>query len=278
LDTGFGPQPDGPVHALALSDTNLYAGGNFTSIGGSNRTCLAAVSTLTGTATALDARLDAGGIVRALALANGQIYAAGDFAKIGAVTRRKLAAIDPTTGVAAPDWDPDVGFDNGAKVLAMAVSPHVAYVGGIFNGIGGENRMIIGSVPFARSAPTAWTAAVVVTGNISVQALSYGAKHLVVGGDFAIAGGRFLPNLAVYPLVPSFVQPYGRLSADGTPGFAVFDGDAPTGTVEIQARPGLVPSVWETIASRPVTGTEWTLEDTTAGEHPIRLFRTVQKR
>ena len=76
--------------ALAVSDSTVYAGGGFTSIGGQIRHNLAALDATTGAATAFNANPD--DEVLALAVSGSTVYAGGYFDSIGGRHRSRLAA------------------------------------------------------------------------------------------------------------------------------------------------------------------------------------------
>jgi len=78
------------VRAMALSDSVLYVGGSFASIGGQPRICLAAVDTATGLATDWDPGMD--GLIWALATDGSTVYAGGGFTRAGGLPAAGLAA------------------------------------------------------------------------------------------------------------------------------------------------------------------------------------------
>ncbi len=127
------------VKALAVSGSTVYAGGNFTAIGGQTRNRIAALDASTGAATAWDP--NANESVRALVVRGGAIYAGGEFTNIGGQARNKLAAIDPAVG-AAMDWNPNANHD----VYALAVSDPEVYAGGKFTGMGGLPQSHIAAI------------------------------------------------------------------------------------------------------------------------------------
>ena len=90
--TAWNPNPNGAVHALAVSGSTVYAGGGFTSIGGQRRHGLAALDTQTGTATPWNPNAD--NDVNALAVSGSTVYAGGYFTSIGGQVRPNLAALD----------------------------------------------------------------------------------------------------------------------------------------------------------------------------------------
>jgi hypothetical protein len=130
--TGFDPF----VASLRLSGTGatLYVGGRFTTLGGSARTNLGAVSATTGAATSFSANTD--GIVFALAVGpSGTVYAGGGFTHVETNDVRNFAAAFDSSGALLP-WDPD---PNG-EVYALEVSGSNVYAGGAFAFIGAFPR------------------------------------------------------------------------------------------------------------------------------------------
>ena len=100
----------------------MYAGGQFTSVGGQTRNRIAALAATTGTPTTWNP--NAGGIVRALAVSGWTTYAGGEFTTIGGQTRNWLAALD--SAGAATTWNPNVS----GTIRALAVSDSTVYTGG----------------------------------------------------------------------------------------------------------------------------------------------------
>src|SRR5437763_672347 len=90
------------VRAMAVSGTKVYAGGDFTSIGGQARNGIAALDATTGTATSWDPNVQDLGVigdgVRAVVVSGTTVYAGGEFIGIGGQQRNDVAALDSTTG------------------------------------------------------------------------------------------------------------------------------------------------------------------------------------
>ena len=79
------PSPNQQVLALAFRGGVLYAGGDFSTIGGQSRARIAALDASSGLATAWDP--GANGAVRALAATDSVVYAGGSFTTIGMCSR-----------------------------------------------------------------------------------------------------------------------------------------------------------------------------------------------
>jgi hypothetical protein len=133
----WNPNANDTVYALAVSGTTVYAGGFFTSIGGTTRNRLAAIDT---NGTLQPWNPSANGTVRSLALSGTTVYAGGDFTIIGGTARNYLAAIG--TNGTLQSWNPNAN----SLINALVVSGTTVYVGGNFTSIGGMARNRIASI------------------------------------------------------------------------------------------------------------------------------------
>jgi hypothetical protein len=176
---------DGSVEAIALSGSDVYVGGSFTSIGGQARNDIAKLATTGGGAADPTWDPNAAGDVKALAVSGTDLFVGGDFngpGSIGGQARNYLAKLSTTgAGVADPTWDPNA---NGS-VRALAMSGTDLYAGGAFNGassIGGQARNYLAklSTTGAGAVDPGWNP----NANSSVNALAVSGTDLFVGGDF----------------------------------------------------------------------------------------------
>ena len=113
--TEWSPIPE-TISSLALNGSTLYVAGQFSSIGGETRNCLAALSTSTGLATTFNPNptdpsvmgspLGCEAVTNSMILDSGYLYVGGSFTQIGGASRNRIAQIDTSTGLATA-FDPD---------------------------------------------------------------------------------------------------------------------------------------------------------------------------
>jgi hypothetical protein len=108
--------PSPSVNALALSGHTLYVGGDFYSLGGQVRPCLAALDDSLGLATSWAPRADFP--VRSLEITGSTLYAGGIFGAVGLLPCHGLAALsipsDPA--ISPPAFTLAQNFPNPAQV------------------------------------------------------------------------------------------------------------------------------------------------------------------
>src|SRR4029079_2029977 len=92
LANSWNPSANARVYTLALNGTTLYAGGEFTRIGGPTRNYIATLHTTTGAA--LSWNPNASLTVWSIAVSGDRVIAGGEFATIGGQVRNGIAALD----------------------------------------------------------------------------------------------------------------------------------------------------------------------------------------
>src|SRR5262249_32423162 len=107
---GFGSCSRGAVYCLTVSGTLVYVGGNFPTVGGGDRSNVAALDISTGAATSWNPGVS--GNVHTIAVRGGVVYLGGFFYLVGGgagaiASRAGLAAVDSVTGVPTV-WNPQV--------------------------------------------------------------------------------------------------------------------------------------------------------------------------
>jgi hypothetical protein len=203
--TSWNPNPSGApssapnVTELAVVGGTVYAGGQFTTVGGASRARLAALDAATGSATAWNPG-PSGGMVHALVVAGGTVYVGGTFTSVGGAMRASLAALDATTG-GATAWNPNPDAD----VRTVTVANGTVHVGGSFGRVAGETTLLFARLDAATGLHLAgFRPAAGGGGAVSSLAAQSDAKIAVAGG-FRWVGkaGRARRGLL-------------RLNADGT--------------------------------------------------------------
>jgi hypothetical protein len=206
--TGFVPDVDGPVHALAAiapaapAGVQLYVGGAFASISGQARSNLARVDGSTGMADDWNPAVD-GDVFAIEAAADGAaVYVGGVFASAGGATRHGAAALGVADGVATP-WNPSPD----ATVRALLLRGSRIYAGGAFTTIGGLARRHLALLDTADGAavPTFDAPADDVVNALALGGAP-GASLLFAGGEFTNIGGRLRLHVASLDPVTGMVS------------------------------------------------------------------------
>ncbi|MCX5769422.1 MAG: PASTA domain-containing protein [Candidatus Hydrogenedentes bacterium] len=119
----------GSVSSLLVSGNTVYMGGSFSSVGGQNRNCIAAVDVTTGNTTAWNPPLDLTEDFppHALATAENVVYVGAD--NFG------IVALDKDTGELLP-WCPMPG----QSCRSLHIDGNTLYIGGEFVQLGGLSR------------------------------------------------------------------------------------------------------------------------------------------
>ena len=183
---GGGSFPTPYVYALAAAGNDLYAGGEFTTAGGSTVNYIAKWN---GSAwSALGSGMN--GYVKALAVSGSNLYAGGEFTTAGGSAANYIAKWNGST------WS-TLGLGMNDYVLALAVSGNDLYAGGEFTTANGDaaNRI-------AKWNGSAWSA--LGTGMAGsdgfnppgVYALAVSDGNLYAGGTFSMAGDTAASSIA----------------------------------------------------------------------------------
>jgi len=193
---------DGAIRVMALSGSDLYVGGFFTTVdvGGTNIPAnnVAKLNLTTGVWSALGTGGGQGvsGSVYAMTLSGSDLYVGGFFltTNVGGATvsANRLARFNTVTGV----WSAlGTGGGNGvnSNVLALAVSGSDLYVGGSFAtaNVGGTTVTANG-VARVNTLTGVWSA----LGNGGGQGIGNGVQTMALGGnDLYVGGNLSLANL-----------------------------------------------------------------------------------
>ncbi|MFT3791094.1 MAG: Ig-like domain repeat protein [Rudaea sp.] len=194
-DANWNPSPDDWVTALAVdAGGNVYAGGQFSSIGGQSRSYIAKLS---GTGSgAADANWNPSPDNRLTALAldaGGNVYAGGYFSSIGGQSRSYIAKLSGTgSGAADANWN--ASASDAVDALAVDASGNV-YAGGNFGSIGGQSRSQIAKLSGTGSgaADASWNPSA--SGSVFALAVDAGG-NVYAGGAFTQIGGQSRSHIA----------------------------------------------------------------------------------
>jgi hypothetical protein len=171
-----------PVFALALSGSDLYAGGDFTTAGGVGALRIAKWDGSSWSA--LSSGINGG--VTALAVSGSDLYVGGGFTTAGEIGLNYIAKWNGS------GWDALSSGLNGA-VYALAVSGSDLYAGGVFTTAGGMPATNI-----AKWDGSNWTAlgSGIEGDPAAVYTLAVSGSDLYAGGVFTMAGGVAATNVA----------------------------------------------------------------------------------
>jgi hypothetical protein len=231
----------GSVNSIFLSSNTVFVGGDFISIGGQNRTNVAAVDADFGTVQGW--LPNANGVVAAVAVSSNVAFAGGLFSFIGGQTRSRIAAMDATSG-AASLWNGDAS-GTGAKVNGLALGSVSLYVGGQFGVLGGAFRTNLASLKQSNGQATAWNPIC----DAAVRTVVSAENAIFVGGDFTAVGGQTHPYFAVFSAQPQILLESVAINS-GQFQFTIQSGEG--SQLIVERSPNL--TNWTAISTNPITG------------------------
>jgi uncharacterized repeat protein (TIGR01451 family) len=189
--------------AAAPDGTTLFAGGEFTKVGGVTRNRLARVQLGNGALTSWAP--DANGTVHSVLVGPGgrDLFVGGPFSYISGVARARVAKLSIATGVVDPGWIPAVAYPenptaNNVRTLALSPDGGSVYIGGVFSTVNGLVRQSVAKVDAATGATSSWDARMekkVWKNETEIYALAPAGDKVFVCGDFYRVGTVVSPNL-----------------------------------------------------------------------------------
>lgn len=186
-----GTTPNATVAVLVRSGATLYAGGDFSSIGGTARNDLAAIDTGSGAVKPWNpGGPGSSDAVADIAVEGSTVFVAGTFTEFGGAARNGFAAVSAASG-SLLSWNPG---SNSAHGYAVSVLGSTVYVAGDFTSIGGESRPSVAALSATTATATSWNAQAGSADDVTDILAT--ATAIYVGGRFTSMGGQSRGGLA----------------------------------------------------------------------------------
>ena len=204
-------QTNGRVDTILTIGSNVYVGGQFTSVRPSGaaagtgevpRQHLAAFDRTTGALLGWNPGADKEVLALTASLDGTAVYAGGLFTKVGGLSRGRLAEVDATTGAVLP-WAPKADL----QVNTIAVTASLIYFGGTFDMVNSVPRTRLAAVDPSGTLSSTWQP----TADNRVRTIqpSPDGLSLFLGGDFlAINGDTTQKILAKVSPVDGTTKPW----------------------------------------------------------------------
>ncbi len=182
----FNPYPNFYVNTTTVSGSDLFIGGQFTTISNLNRNRIAAIDKDSGILLSFDPNVN--NIVNTLLLSGSNLYIGGTFTTVSGSTRNRIAAVNKDSGALLP-FDPNVGS---SSVNILLLSGSNLYIGGLFTTISGSTRNRIAAVDKDSGALSPFDP----NCNQEVNTLLLSGSNLYLGGNFTQVSGSTRNRIA----------------------------------------------------------------------------------
>jgi trimeric autotransporter adhesin len=192
----FNPNMNATVNSLTLSpdQSRVYAGGSFTTVGGTTYNRLVALNPSTGAAiSSFNPNINSTVSALVVSSEGGTVYAGGAFTTVGGVAYNRLAAVSASDGTAVSAFNPNMG--GSVNALALSSNDATLYAGGAFTTVGGitRNRLVALDTSNGTSS-TSFNPDM--NNTVSALVLSPDNTRLYAGGIFTTVGGSTYNRLA----------------------------------------------------------------------------------
>jgi hypothetical protein len=197
LGSGVANGVSAPVHALAVSGSDLFVGGTFSLAGGATARQVARFNTATQSWISLGSGAANGvnGSVYAIAVSGSDLFVGGNLTQAGGAAANRVARFDSATQTWASLGS---GATNGVSniVYALAMSGSDLYVGGSFTQAGGTAANRVARFDITTQSWSSLGSGTANGVNSTVYALAVSGGDVYVGGLFGRAGGPFSNSVA----------------------------------------------------------------------------------
>jgi hypothetical protein len=196
------------VNSISISGNTLYAGGDFTTIGGVARQRIASFNLTTGLITSWNPGVYSGAVHKILS-GNGKVYVCGSFSGLSNGVRKAVAELDSITGNLTSF---NAAVNSGATIFNMILSNNILYVEGNFTTIYGLPRTRLAAIKLSSGYPNAWMP----NPDATAHLLSLEGNNILVSGDFKSIGGAPKRHLALIDTISGSAQPFTDIKVNGT--------------------------------------------------------------
>ncbi|MCH8529388.1 MAG: delta-60 repeat domain-containing protein [Saccharospirillum sp.] len=175
--TDWSPSASGTVRVLKVHGSNVYVGGNFTELNGTDRVGIGRLHLENGALG--DWHVNADSSIRAMHIRGSTLYVGGAFTEIAGTSQSRTAAFNLNTGTLIAGFEPDI--DN--TVYAITSTDDWLYIGGNFSNVGGESLQSLAAISFNTGVPDEHWDAGIASG--IVHHLGSTSERLYAGGSFS---------------------------------------------------------------------------------------------
>lgn len=196
------------VNSISISGNTLYAGGDYTTIGGISRQRISSFNLSTGLITSWNPMIFSGAVNKVLS-ANGKVYVCGSFSNFASGVRYGVAELDSITGQLTSF---NASLNSGVTVFNMILSNNIMYVEGNFTSIHGVPRTKLAAIKLASGFPNLWMP----NPDASAHLLKLENGNILISGDFKFIGGISKRHLALVDTLLGTAQPFMNIKVSGT--------------------------------------------------------------